>query len=140
MNTTKLKDAIIEMKHQRAALNSAIEQLEKVLSALNGGGEAQEQPLTDRSVHQGEDITIPDCGIKILESNGRPMHITDIAAKASTLLGREISRGSMESSFKRRIESAKKKNTRPEVKKVRRGIFGLTQWAETDSPDSPATE
>lgn len=132
MNTTKLKDALIEMQHQRAILDTAIDQLQKVLVALNGGNQEPEKVKPGRPGMQ--EGSIPDQGIQILEANGKPMHVVEIAKKVSQIRGREVTRYSMESSFMRHIKS---KN--PRVRKVGPGIFGLTAWTQNASPQTPSS-
>ena len=67
MNTSKLKDALIEMQHQRAILDTAIDQLQKVLTALNGGPQEPEKVKAGTpGVQEG---SIPFYGIQVLESN-----------------------------------------------------------------------
>lgn len=51
MNTTKLKDALVELQQQRAILDSAIRNIQNVLTALNGTGngstaQAAPQPIS----------------------------------------------------------------------------------------------
>lgn len=124
MNTNKLKEALIEMRHQRAILDTAIDQLEKVLTALNGGVSQETTVYAKPGVSGLQDGSIPSYGIQVLESNGKPMHIKDIAKKVSEIRGKETTRYSMESSLQRHMKSAQSK-----VKKISPGIYALTAWS-----------
>lgn len=131
MNTTKLKDALVEMQHQRAILDTAIDQLQKVLTALNGGTQEAEQQVKPGTPGLQEG-SIPFYGIQVLESNGKPMHIKEIAVQVSKIRGKETGRYSMESSLQRHMKSAQSK-----VRKVGPGFYGLIAWGQVTSSQNP---
>jgi hypothetical protein len=124
MNTTKLKEAVIELQRQRAILDSAIQQIQKVLATLNG-----DQESTGDRVQL---ITLPgtlfELGLYILESAGKPMHIKEIVKKVSEMRHKTIPRGSLESGFLRHI---KNEGQKAKLRRVSPGVFALTIWPQS---------
>jgi ABC-type transporter Mla subunit MlaD len=128
MNTTNLEQTIAEMQHQRAALDTAIDQLQAVLSDLNDGSEQSTIAIGARipQALPGKKVSISDLGIQVLKEHGQPMHIKEIASKVGERRGRGVTRASMEVSFMQTIKGAKKAGNKPLVRKYGPGIFGLT--------------
>lgn len=120
MNTQKLREALVELRHQRALLDNAIANLEGILSTLNG-------VTPEPSVIKGKSTTgsYVDLSVRILEESGKPMHITEIAKKVSEIKGRNIPRASVESSLLRHMQTTKGE---PRVTRVRPAYFGLPVW------------
>lgn len=122
MNTQKLKDALVEMKHQRALLETAIKNIEGVLTTLGDGTPTESAPSSKRAYEGGSYI---DLGQKILEEYGKPMHIVEIAKKISAIKGKPIPRASVESSFVRHIKIF---GDKARIVKTRPAYFGLPLW------------
>lgn len=119
MNTTKLKEALVELQQQRAILDGAISNIQRIIATMNGGSEAA--LTSDPHVSRSSYI---DDGVRILEIAGQPLHIDEITKKVSEMRREEIDRPSVESSFSRHI--SKTKNSR--VVRVRPGYYGLPAW------------
>jgi HB1, ASXL, restriction endonuclease HTH domain len=116
MNTDKLNEALVELRHQRALLDAAISNIERVLKTLQSST-SEPRPMSNGKKRKGSYI---DLGVKLLEQAGQPMHIKEIAKQIGLELGRNIPRASVESSFIRHIASFGK-NAR--VVKVRPAYF-----------------
>lgn len=119
MNTQKLKEALVELKHQRTLLDGAIKNIEGVLDALRNGTEA---PTSQR---KSSAMSYIDYGESILEQAGKPMHIEEIAKKISEATGKETPRASVESSFSRHIKNF---GPKARVVKIRPAHYGLPIW------------
>jgi HB1/ASXL restriction endonuclease-like protein with HTH domain len=122
MNTEKLTEALVEMKHQRALLDAAIKNIEGVLDSLGGGDAQKSAPRVGRRREQGSYIELAQA---ILAEHGGPLHIKDLAAKISEKRGRNIPRASVESSIVRHIKAYGNNST---IIKVHPAIFGLRAW------------
>jgi len=122
MNTQKLTEALVEMKHQRALLDAAIKNLEGILASLDGTSAPVSASTRSRKPEIGSYI---DLGEQILAESGKPMHIAGIAAKISDLRGKNIPRANVESSFLRHIQTSK---DAARIIKVRPAYFGLAAW------------
>jgi uncharacterized protein YaaW (UPF0174 family) len=122
MNISSLEQTITEMQDQRRLLDSAINQLQEVLDALNGRTEQ-----TSIAIPREKKLSISDLGIKILEEHGKPMHIKEIAKKAGEMRGRQVSRTSMQASFMQTIKRAMKAGNKVPVRKFGRGVFELIE-------------
>jgi len=124
MNTAKLKEALLELRHQRALLDAAIANLDGILRTLNdaGGVEVSTGKLKAASRADGSYI---DLAVRVLEETAKPMHIKEIAARISALRGQEIPRASVESSVIRHIKS---QGHNARIAKVSPAIFGLPIW------------
>lgn len=116
MNTDKLNDALVELRHQRALLDTAIVNIENVLKTLQSST-SEPRATSNGKKRKGSYI---DLGVKILEQAGQPMHIKEIAKQIGLELGKQIPRASVESSFIRHIATFGK-NAR--VIKVRPAYF-----------------
>ncbi len=119
MNTAKLKEALVELKHQRAMLDGAISNLESILRALNGSGTAA--PVE----RHAETESYIDLTVRILEESGKPMHVSDIAKRISEIREKNVPRPSVESSLLRHMKVSR---VRPRIVKVRPAYFGLPEW------------
>jgi hypothetical protein len=132
MNTAKLKEALVELKHQRALLENAIRNFEEILETLNDTA-PQTVSLTGKNV---ENESYIDLTVRILEEHGKPMHITEIAQKISEIRGKTVPRPSVESSLLRHMKVSR---TRPRVSKVRPAYFGLPIWKTFAKDQVPNT-
>ena len=100
MNTDKLNEALVELRHQRALLDAAITNIESVLKTLQASTNEPRTSSKDKKKHEGSYI---DLGVRVLEEAGRPVHIKEVAQKISDIKGKRIPRASVESSFIRHI-------------------------------------
>ena len=116
MNTDKLNEALVELRHQRALLDTAISNIESVLKTLQAST-GEPRTSSNGKKHEGSYI---DLAVRILEEAGQPIHIKEIAKKISTLRGKQIPRASVESSVIRHIATYGK-NAR--IVKVRPAYF-----------------
>ena len=121
MNTQKLKEALVELKHQRALLDTAIANLEDVLSTLSG----VVPPVIAASGKIKETESYIDLTVRILEGEGKPVHIAELAKRISVIRKKEIPRASVESSLLRHMKLA---GNKARVAKVRPAYFGLPIW------------
>lgn len=129
MRTEKLNEALIEMKRQRGLLDAAIKNIEQVLSSLSDT--ASEKPLV-AGIRAPERSSYIDLAEQILAEAGNPMHIGIIAAKISTVRGREIPRASVESSIIRHIKAYGDKSR---IIKTKPAFFGLKAWKSLFIPE-----
>jgi hypothetical protein len=132
MNTHKLREALVELKHQRALLDSAITNFEEILKTLNGV--APEVAVSSRKSREKESYI--DLSVRILEEAGKPTHITEIAKKISTIRGKTIPRASVESSLLRHMQISR---SNPRVVKIRPAYFGLPIW-KAFAKEQPAAQ
>jgi HB1, ASXL, restriction endonuclease HTH domain len=121
MNSVKLKEALVELKHQRALLENAIANVEEVLKTLNGV--APDAVAASGKPRESESYI--DLAVRILEEAGKPMHIAEIAKKVSAIRGKTVPRASVESSLLRHMNISR---SNPRVVKVRPAHFGLPIW------------
>jgi len=121
MNTQKLKEALVELKHQRALLDNAIANFEEILRTLNGVS----PDAVVSSSKPRENGSYIDLTVRLLEESGKPMHIVEIAKKISAIRGKAIPRPSVESSLLRHMKVSR---SDPRVTKVRPAYFGLPIW------------
>src|ERR1700693_1722890 len=129
MNTQKLREALIELKHQRALLDNAIANFEEILKTLNGvAPEAVASAGRPRENESYIDLTV-----RLLGESGKPLHIAEIAKRISSIRGKTIPRASVESSLLRHMNVSR---SNPRVIKVRPAHFGLPIW-KTFSKDQP---
>ena len=120
MNTQKLREALVELKHQRALLDTAISNFEEILSTLDG---VAPQAITKRDDRNKESYI--DLAVRILEEVGKPMHIVEIAKRVSQIRGKTVPRPSVESSLLRHMQI---RGVSSRVVKVRPAFFGLPIW------------
>lgn len=120
MNTEKLKEALVELVHQRALLDAAIKDIEGVLDTLEG---QVDHSASRRRSPDGKSYI--DYGEKVLEQHGKPMHISQIAERIGEMRGKPTPRASVESSFIRHIKSF---GPKARIAKVRPAYFGLPIW------------
>jgi reverse gyrase len=120
VNTSKLKEALVELQQQRAILDGAISNIQRIIAMMNGGSEtvSEVEPKARRSSYIDE-------GVKVLEISGQPLHIKEIAKRISEMRGHEVGRPSVESSFIRHISMQGNKSR---IVKVRPAYFGLPAW------------
>jgi hypothetical protein len=120
MNTNKLKEALAELHHQRAVINTAISNLQSIITLMSG--EPQELAEPDAKVKRTSYV---DDVIEILEASGKPLHIKDIAKSISERRGKEVARASVEASVIRYIASS---GSSTKIVKISPGYFGLPTW------------
>jgi hypothetical protein len=99
VNTDKLNEALVELRHQRALLDAAISNIEGVLKTLQSST-SEPRSMSKGKKHEGSYI---DLGVQVLEEAGTPLHIKEIAERISKMKGKNIPRASVESSFIRHI-------------------------------------
>ena len=121
MNTQKLREALVELKHQRALLDTAIANFEEILRTLNG---VAPQAAPTSNTHRAKESYI-DLSVRIIEEVGKPMHIVDIARRVSEIKGKNIPRPSVESSLLRHMQTS---GTNARVTRVRPAYFALPIW------------
>jgi hypothetical protein len=121
MNTQKLREALVELKHQRALLDTAISNFEEILSTLDG---VAPQAITKKGDRNNKESYI-DLAVRILEEVGKPMHIVEIAKRVSEIRGKTVPRPSVESSLLRHMQI---RGVSSRVVKVRPAFFGLPIW------------
>jgi hypothetical protein len=121
MNTQKLREALVELKHQRALLDTAIANFEEILSTLDG---VAPQTIAAKDKGKNKESYI-DLAVRILEEVGKPMHIVEIAKRVSEIRGKTIPRPSVESSLLRHMQI---RGSSARVVKVRPAFFGLPIW------------
>jgi hypothetical protein len=120
MNTTKLKEALMELQSQRNVPDVAIAGIQKVLSMLGAGSELQTSKSKTDDDGEGRRSYTSDA-VAVLESVGHPLHISDLGVKISELRGSKVARASLESSLIRQI--SKVENAR--VVKTKPSAYGL---------------
>ena len=67
MNTEKLKEALVELRHQRALLDGAISNLDNILKTLNGVSAS----TASSSGRHMESESYIDLAVRILEEHGK---------------------------------------------------------------------
>jgi uncharacterized protein (DUF362 family) len=121
MNTTKLKEALVELQQQRAILDVAIKNIQQVLATLNGSEATAQQPT-----RTGVKPSYIDLSVQVLEQTGHPLHVKDICEKMTELRGSPVSsRASVESSIIRHMNTT---GDRARIAKVRPSTYGLPGW------------
>ncbi len=73
MDTTKLREALVELQQQKAVLDGAISNIQRAIAMMNGGSEST--TVKDTEV---KELSYLDDAVKILRIVGNPLHITDI--------------------------------------------------------------
>lgn len=131
MNTTKLKEALVELQEQRRILDGAISNIQRIIATMNGDSETRAP--TAQKVQGASYI---DDSIRILEVAGEPLHIDELSKKLSELRQEKVERRSVESSFSRHILKTK----HPRIVRSRAGFYGLSTWrAMMTQPKTPAS-
>jgi len=126
VNTTKLKEALVELQQQRAILDGAIKNIQNVLSALHGG-----EPAPHTAAVVAGKASYIDLGVQVFEATGQPLHILEVCRKMSDLRGEKLQRGNVESSFIRHIKTTAE---RARIAKFGPSTYGLPTW-----PNRPAS-
>ena len=121
MNTTKLKDALVDLQRQRAMMDKAIATIQQVItmdsSATNGS-----TPVA--ALGKEPRLSYIDHAVEILGAAGNPMHVKDLAQHIGDARGAPVERASLESSIIRHIKT----NDNPRVVKTKAAHFGLPSW------------
>lgn len=120
MDTTKLRDAIGDLREKRDAIDDALHSLENALAVLSGSAPvsvAQPAPASSRPARKSN----MDWAIELLEVHG-PIHIEELAEKVSDAVGHEVSRATLDGAISREI---REKNGASRFERVAPGIYGL---------------
>ena len=129
MNTAKLREALVELKRQRALLDSAISNLGSVVQTLD------DAPVeVAKSGKRREKESYLDLAVRILEEAGKPMHIVQITQKVSEMRGKNVPRPSVESSLLRNIKVG---GSKARVVRTRPAHFGLPIWKSFTRDQEP---
>jgi hypothetical protein len=127
----KLQEALAEVGTQRKALDQVERQLRSMISALSGVPDAapfKPAPIVSREpTHpaSGQRDGIDDIA-DILRVEGKPLHITVIAARLSGLKGTDVLRTTIEPGLNRHIAKTKV----PRISKFGPSTYGLPEWKE----------
>ena len=119
---------------QRKAIDEVEGQLRSMIAKLSGMNDfaASIKPertitLTPAMIHKRDRI---DSIVDILKSEGRPLHITMLAERLSTLTGKKVTRTEIEPGLNRHVANTKS----PRVIKAAPGTFGLPEWKTNNQP------
>jgi len=131
MILTKLQEALAEVDSQRVALNEVEAQLRSMISKLSGMPVIASRPASitipiaesDRGRDKLDDIA------DILRSEGKPLHITIIAERLSTINGETVDRTEIEPGLNRHVSKTKRKR----IDKFGPSIYGLPEWKSRQS-------
>ena len=143
MILTKLQEALAEVDSQRVALNEVETQLRSMIARLSGMPIIQ-QPSAAASIH-GSIIgnVSPETGrdklddiADILRTEGKPLHITAIAERLSTITGTEVLRTAIEPGLNRHVQKTKRKR----IDKFGPSTFGLAEWKLRQRPVTELAE
>ena len=102
MNTSKLKEALVELQHERATLDSIISQLQGILASVNGSDSKASRSFAVAQVRE----SYLDLTVDILEHARKPMHVNDITPKISELRKKKATAQSVNSSLVRHIKGS----------------------------------
>lgn len=130
MNTSKLKEALAELERQRSVLDSAITSIRMAVAMIetNGAGAIAAPPMDDSSARLDAPNAKPsyiDDAVKILTPAGKPLHVNELVAKIKALGKPDASRGSVESSLIRHIQS---QGAKARLARFAPSVFGLAAW------------
>jgi hypothetical protein len=123
MNTSKLKDALLELRAQRTVLDGAISGLEKIIAAMNGGPEQHSNVISNSNIYR----SYVDFAVSVLENRNKPMSTKDLTFEVTRLKGKDVSRASLEATLFKHIQS-EKENAR--IEKVGPGFYALPSWPQ----------
>src|ERR1035437_3065311 len=144
MILTKLQEALAEVDSQRIALNEVEAQLRSMISKLSGMPIISRPATATPQVH-GSIIgnVSPETGrdklddiADILRSEGKPLHITVIAERLSTITGTEVLRTAIEPGLNRHVQKTKRKR----IDKFGPSTFGLAEWKLRQRPMTELAE
>ena len=122
MNTSKLREALVELQHERATLDSIISQLQRILASVNSSD--SKASSLNLQVAQVQESYI-DLAVDILGHAGKPMHVNDITSKISELRKKKATSMSVNSSLVRHIKGF---GTRAKIAKFGPSTYGLPAW------------
>ena len=134
MILSKLQEALAEIGVQIAALDvkrsplvEVQSELRQMISKLSAPALGEELPSTLRfaSPRTASRDKLDDIA-DILRAEGKPLHITTIAERLSTLKGKNIARTQIEPGMNRHIAKAKERR----IKKFGPSTFGLPEWRD----------
>lgn len=119
MDTTKLREALVELQQQKSVLDGAIANIQRAIAVMEGGSKSSE--------HNGKEereYSYLDDAVNILRVSGHPLHIDEIVKKISEMRGQDTERPPIESSFSRHITKSKKSR----IVRTKPGYYGLPEW------------
>ena len=124
MNTAKLKEALEELKAERATLNSAIATIERLIGGSNGSADVFPILRSEKAL-QPRSVSYVDLSVEALRNHGKPMKVKDLTYEVGKLKGQDIERRSLEATLFRHIRLNK---AGAKLVKVGRGFYALPSW------------
>lgn len=124
MNTSKLKEALEELKSQRAIIDSAINNLHKIIVSMNGTASPEEQKTVNKPVKASEPLSYVDMAVTVLNGRGKPMTAKELTFAVGKLKGEEVKRNSFEATLFKHMKNVKK----PRIEKVGPAVYALPHW------------
>ncbi len=92
--SSKLKEALYELRAQETVLDNAIQNLEKIIATMNGSEPAMQTPKDGERAKSYLDIVVT-----VLQNHGKPLSAKELAYQVSTLKGKDIKRASLEATI-----------------------------------------
>jgi hypothetical protein len=129
MILTKLQEALAEVDEQRLALDQVETQLRSMIYKLSGTPDIAplNPPVTSRpSRHSMTTRDGLDDIVDVLRAEGKPLHITVIAERLSTMRLIKVSRTTFEPGLNRHITKTKV----PRIAKFAPSTYGLPEWKQ----------
>jgi len=128
MNTSKLREALIELQQQKTVIDNAISNLEKIISAMNGDLQSDDQVklVSFGRVTGRLGRSFLDIAVSVLESHAKPIHIKELTYQIERFRKKQTKRNSVEATIARHIKSA----SDPRLVKVGPGFYALPSWPE----------
>jgi HB1/ASXL restriction endonuclease-like protein with HTH domain len=123
MNTSKLKEALVELQQEQDKLANMILQLRRMIADAEpsiAGGMQDSVKVELKTVRQ----SYIEQAVQILEQSGKPMHVKDLAAKIAELRHAKVQRASVESSLIRHLSLG----SRAKIAKFGPSLYGLPSW------------
>lgn len=130
MNTSKLKEALLELKAQRTVLDGAIASLEKIITMMNGESETYGISPTATLVMTKRRKSNPsyiDFAVSVLRNHNKPMSTKDLTYEVTKLKGKEVKRVSLEATLFKHIRTSKED---ARIEKLGPGYYGLPSWPQ----------
>jgi len=124
MNTSKLKEALSELKAERSSIDAAIRSLEQIIEGTKQAHAEIVRQTFDAAIGQVRTSYV-ELVVSILQKHGRPMRLVDLTPEVSKLKGSGVERRSLEATLVRHIIQAK---DRAKIVRVGPGIYGLPAW------------
>ena len=135
----KLQEALAEVDSQRRALDDVERQLRSMISKLSGAATpiSETLPFSPSLISRksGNRDRIDDI-VDILAADGKPLHITVIAERLSSLLGKKIERTELEPGLNRHVQKTKKAR----IAKFAPSTYGLPSWKHATELETLAVQ